>query len=108
MDNWESIEPGIWKPEKEGDMIEGILVKVDEKSGKYESPAYHIETANGEHKTVFGSTVLNNRMSYVNPGDRLRIIFKRLEKNSKNQDVKIFEVLRQKTGVSVETEKVKD
>ena len=24
--NWKTIEPQLWKPEQEGDMIEGILV----------------------------------------------------------------------------------
>lgn len=25
-DEWQTIEPGIWKPENEGDQIEGVLV----------------------------------------------------------------------------------
>jgi len=91
---WEKIEPGIWKPQKEGDSIEGVLIKVDKESGKFDSPVYHIETANKEQKVVFGTAVLNDKMSYINPGDPVKIEFKGTQKNAKGQDVKVFEVFK--------------
>jgi hypothetical protein len=31
MEKWKNIEPGMWKPEKEGDNIIGILVNKEPK-----------------------------------------------------------------------------
>jgi len=31
MDEWKAIEPGVWKPQKEGDQIVGVLVNKEAK-----------------------------------------------------------------------------
>lgn len=91
--SWQKIEPGVWKPVNEGDEIEGKLIKVDSESGKFDSPVYHLERGK-EQNIVFGTTVLNDKMSYINVGDDVKIVFKGTQKNSKGQDVKIFEVFK--------------
>ncbi|MFO8089450.1 MAG: hypothetical protein R6U13_06410 [Desulfatiglandaceae bacterium] len=47
-DEWQTIEPGIWKPETEGDQIAGVLVNKeprDEAAGT--SARYYIENQDG-------------------------------------------------------------
>ena len=91
---WKEINPLSWKPENTGDIIEGVLLSKTP-SKNYDNQVYEIETANGEQKRVFGTTVLDNRMTFVNVGDNVRITYKGTEKNKKDQDVKIFKVEKQ-------------
>jgi len=89
---WKEIQPNIWKPEKEGDSIEGTLVSKDT-TGTYGSMAYSMETSEGA-SLVWGSAVLDERMKYAKPGDYIKIEYKGTEKNKKGQDVKIFKVFK--------------
>jgi hypothetical protein len=91
--DWESVEPGIWKPNKVGDFIQGVLISKESK-GSFDSEAYSIETETEGFKLVWGSTVLADRMKFINIGDIVRIEFKGVEKNKLGQDVKIFKVSR--------------
>lgn len=94
METWNKIEPNVWKPEKAGDEIVGVLIH-SEATGKFDNTAYHLEVKEGDEIkqfVVFGTTVLNDRMKYVKNGQRVKITFKGLVKNSKGQDTKIFEV----------------
>lgn len=86
------IIPTVWKPENAEDSIEGILIKA-EPSGNYANKVYSLECKTGFF-IVYGTTVLDDRMSYVKEGDIIRIVFKGLQKNKKGQDTKIFEVLK--------------
>lgn len=87
---WNEVQPNVWKPTKEGDFIFGVLISKEEK-GSFESTAYNIENPEGQH-LVWGSTVLDDRMKFINVGDYVKIEYKGLEKNKKGQDVKIFKV----------------
>jgi len=90
---FKKIEPNIWKPEKEGDEITGILISKED-SVKFKNTNYHIETSNQEQKMIFGTTILNDRMKFVNVGDTIKIIYKGIIKNAKKQDTKVFEVYK--------------
>lgn len=98
MGEFRKIEPGVWKAEKEGDEITGKLVKIGE-SKKYsdEGKVYHLECENPktgeiENKVIFGSAVLNDRMSFVSIGQVVRIKFMETIKNKKGQPTKVYEV----------------
>ena len=73
---YRKIEPGIWKPEKEGDQIIGILVGKENDIGKFKSKVYHLNSDAGEQLSIFGSAVLDDKMSYIKIGDKIKIIFK--------------------------------
>ena len=88
---WKTIEPQIWKPENEGDTIEGILVNKKEGLGLNESNAYYVENKEGIFM-IWGSTVLDDRMSVVGVGTLVRIEFKGKKPSKKGNDVKIFSV----------------
>lgn len=103
---WESVDPGVWKPEKEEDSIEGTLLSKKENVGINESNAYYIETKDGTFM-VWGSTVLDDRMSLIPEGEKVRITYKGIQKNSRGQDVKIFKVEKQKDfSPKIDEEKV--
>jgi hypothetical protein len=92
MDEWKTIEPGVWRPEKEGDEIVGVLVGKEPKnelSGI--SAKYHIETDKGMF-FVWGSTVLDDRMQYVKVNQKIRITYEGKTKNKRGQDVNLFRV----------------
>ena len=99
MDNqntkWEEISPGTWKPEKDGDSITGVLLSKRKKVGINESNAYDIKTDEGDFM-IWGSTVLDNNMNFVQVGEKVRITYKGKRKNKKNQDVNIYKVERAK------------
>lgn len=92
-DEYIKVEPGVWKPTNVGDSIEGVLVDV-QKSNKYDSNIYHLETPDGKQVAIFGTTVLCDKMNYVKTGEQFKIVFKGAQKNAKGQDTKIFEVFK--------------
>ena len=92
MEKWKTIEPSIWKPEKKGEDIIGVLVSKepkDENTGY--SARYYLDTSGGMF-LVWGSAVIDNRMQYVKIGDRIRVTFEGKTKNKRNQDVNLFTI----------------
>jgi len=92
MDKWKTIEPGVWKPEKEGDNIIGVLINKepkDEQSGL--SARYYLENQEGTF-FVWGCAVIDDRMQYAKIGQKVRITFEGKTKNKRNQDVNLYKV----------------
>jgi len=89
---YQEINPTDWTYEKDGDFIEGILVRVQEKIGVNESMLYSVETLEGV-KNVWGATILDSRMALVNVGDKIKITYKGLAEAKKGKNpAKIFKV----------------
>lgn len=86
-----NVEPVVWKPQNEGEQIEGVLIGKQEKMPGEMSARYFLENKEGQH-LVWGSTVLDDRMATIKVGDIIRITFKGVVKNKRKQDVKIFSV----------------
>ena len=92
---FEEIEPSVWKYEKEGDSVEGVLIRKEEEVGPNKSNTYHLEK--GEKQVmVWGTTIIDNKMSYVKVGEYVKITYKKTETNKLNQPVKVFKVEKQK------------
>jgi len=91
---WETIEPNVWKPVEPEDSIEGVLILKKENVGINNSNAYYIENKDGQFM-VWGATVLDSRMEYVEVGEKIRITYIETRKNAKGQDTKIFKVERE-------------
>ena len=92
MEKWKTIEPCAWKPQNVGDNIIGILINKepkDENAGI--SARYHLQNEDGAF-FVWGSAVIDDRMQYVDVGDKIRITFKGKTKNKRSQDVNLFQV----------------
>jgi len=89
---FKEINPTQWMYEKDGDFIEGILVKTSSEVGTNKSMLYSIETSEGV-KNVWGSTILDERMSFVKVGSKIRITYKGLgEAKAGHNPPKIFKV----------------
>lgn len=97
--SYKEINPNVWKYENEGDKVEGILVNKNEKVGPNESMTYHIETEEKEQLMVWGTAILDDRMKFVNVGDKVKITFKGTNPNKKGQPTKIFKVEVDKKGI---------
>lgn len=93
---FQKIEPNVWKPLKEGDEITGVLVRIED-SKQYKNKVYNLEVReDGKivQKVVFGSTILDDKLSFCKIGDTVKIVFKGTSKNKKNQDTKVYEVFK--------------
>ena len=71
---FEKVELNNWKPEKDNDSIEGILIKVEEDVGVNKSKLYHIEVE-GKPVAVWGSAVLDTKMTATRVGDLIKIVY---------------------------------
>lgn len=60
---------------KENKEIEGVYTRKQENIGENESMLYTLKLDSGELKAVWGSTVLDNQMSNVEFGQKIRITF---------------------------------
>ena len=95
MSDW--IETGTtgdtWKPEKEGDTIQGVYKAKKENVGINESNIYVIQVEGVETTTgVWGSTVLDSRMEEVPIGSIVKIEFTGHEKGKGPKPYKTFRV----------------
>ena len=89
---YQEINPTDWTYEKDGDFIEGTLIRVQENIGPNQSMLYSIETFE-EVKSVWGATILDQRMALVKVGDKIKITYKGLaEPKAGQQAAKIFKV----------------
>ena len=92
MDEWKSIEPGVWKPEKIGDQIIGVLLSKepkDENAGL--SARYYLENEDGRF-LIWGTAVIDDRMHYVKVGNKVRITFEGKTTNKRKQEVNLYTV----------------
>lgn len=89
---FKDVDPGIWKYEKEGDSIFGVLIHKEPRDEVNElSARYYLENEDGKIM-VWGSAVLDDRLKLVEIGTPLRITYKGKQKNSKGRDMNIFKV----------------
>jgi hypothetical protein len=101
-DEWKEATGKAWKPEKEGDQVVGLLIKVESNIGMHNSMMYHLEdSTTHDIIKVWGSTILDSRMSEVKIGKLVRITFKGLAQGSKGKNPpKIFKVEYKDAGSS--------
>lgn len=90
MEEWKPIEPNMWKPEKEGDSITGVLINKEPKTGEL-SARYKLENETGWW-LVWGSATLDDRMDAVRIGDKVRITYKETKDLGRGKTLKIFKV----------------
>lgn len=89
---FKEIDPTMWKPEKDGDSITGIFIRAEADVGENKSMLYHLE-ADGKPISVWGSTILDQRMAWIKPGNKIRITYKGLAEKQKGKNpAKIFKV----------------
>ena len=95
--DWVSVEPKVWKYENAEDALEGVLTAKIENGGKFDNEAYVIENKEGSF-TIFGTSMLERLMKLINVGDVVRIVYKGIGKNKRDEDMKLFEAFKQKSS----------
>lgn len=89
---YEEVQTGIWKPEEQGDSIEGVLLNKEEGVGSNDSMLYTLEVEN-KPIGVWGSTVLDPKMVATKIGDKVKIVYDgRGEAKSGKNAPKLFKV----------------
>ena len=95
MGEWKTIEPKMWKPEKDGDSIEGVLVHKEPADKSRElSARYKVENKEGIF-LVWGCMTLDDRLQHVACGDTVRITFVEKKDIGKGKTLNIYKVERQ-------------
>lgn len=69
-----TVEPQVWKYEKEGDQIAGILVRV--KPGTDDKSSQYFIQVDQQEYLVWGSALLDDRMQAVKIGEFVMITYK--------------------------------
>lgn len=94
MSEWKESTGNAWKPTKEGDEVEGLLIGVEENVGANGSKMYHLELADHTTLDIWGTTVLDMRMAVVKVGEEVRIIYDGLAEKATGgkQKAKLFRV----------------
>lgn len=75
---------------EKGDKVEGKLLA--KRPGNYNKTNYDIQIEDGSTVTVFGSTILERRMSGVKEGQTVRIVFDDYQKLPGGKRLKLFKV----------------
>ena len=89
---YKEINPEAWTYEKDGDFIEGVLLRKEDNVGENESWLYSIETPEGV-KNVWGSAVLDTRIALIKVGEKVKITYKgKGEAKAGRNPPKIFKV----------------
>lgn len=90
---YKEVEPKTWEYEKDGDFIEGVLIDKKFSLGKNNSSLYTLETEPGDFTLVWGSAILDERMTLVKIGEQIKITYKGLGEAKTGQNApKIFKV----------------
>lgn len=90
---YKTLEPTTWEDYKEEDSIEGVLIEKKSGLGKNNSSLYTLEVSPGSFTLVWGSAILDERMSLAKVGDKLKITYKGLGEAKQGQNApKIFKV----------------
>ena len=66
--------PEEWKPVNNGDQITGAYIEKKQEVGQNKANVYIIEV-DGKQKSVWGSTVLDDKMLNVSPGKLIRVTY---------------------------------
>lgn len=104
MNDWKKVEVGDnwnYKELGEGADIIGLYVGKDEHIGENDSTVYRIET-DGVTISVWGSTVLDARMTQVKIGNEVRIVYKgsKPSEKRKGKTYHDFEVFQRETPMT--------
>ena len=87
---WEEIQVGnVIRFEEKNQVITGVLKAIRE--GTYENSVYDIETKEGL-VTIFGTVILDNRMSKIKPEEKIRITYLGEIKTGSGRIAKNFKV----------------
>ena len=84
MSEYRESTGNFWKPTKEGEFVEGLYISKEANVGTNQSNIYYIEKLeNHEVIQLWGTTILDQRMTPVKIGQQVRITYKGLGEKGK-------------------------
>lgn len=90
---YEEVNPSIWTYENDGDFVEGHFISIQKDVGENKSNLYTLRKEDGNLISVWGSAILDSRMSAIQVNDMVKITYKGLgEKKGGKNAPKIFKV----------------
>jgi len=105
---WKKIESKMWKPENDGDSIEGVLINKEPKTEEI-GAKYTVQNKEGTF-LVWGSAVLDDKMQQVGVGSEIRITFEGKKSLGKGKTLNQYEVevAEKVTDAPVDVEDIPD
>lgn len=98
-DKWKKVNDGnttdsdVWKPEKEGDEISGVYADRRENVGPNHSMVYTIKKDDGSFVSVWGATVLDGHLAKVTIGSEIKIVYTgKIPNKQGNRTFKTFDI----------------
>lgn len=86
------VESSVWQPVSAEEFIEGILVQKLPREGDL-SARYHIDLFGSGNKMIWGTAVLDQRMTLVAVGDYVKVTYKgKVKTKDSKRDVHIWKV----------------
>lgn len=89
------LRGGVWKPEKEGDFIEGELVNMGESQGKYgPQTTITLQQDGAGYAMIYCNESLKREVTEAKAkeGDQIAIVFRGAMKTAKGRPFKLFSV----------------
>ncbi len=72
---YEDVAENFWEPKEKGDSVAGRLVQIQREAGQNKSMLYSVELEDKSISLVWGSIVLDNKMSAIVKGNNIKIIY---------------------------------
>ena len=90
---WKPVEDKIFKFEKIGDFVEGVLLSVED-GAVYNNKVYKIKQTDGTILSIFSTTVLESMMGSIPIGNEVKIVHSGIKKTTikGREDTKLYEV----------------
>lgn len=92
------VHSGIWRPEADGDVIEGVVASMGQAQGKFGPQTTVTLKINGGagYAMVYANDCLKRELleSKVTEGDKIAIAFRGTQKTGKGRPFKLFTVAK--------------
>lgn len=82
--------PEVWTHDTKGDFIEGVYLKKKENIGKNKANMYFLDVQ-GTTRSVWGTTVIDNKMEVVSTGNKIKITFLGVNEDKGYKDYQVQE-----------------
>ena len=94
---WEEVPEGdIFEFKKEGDFIEGTLIHLEKDVGQHKSKLYSLKLDDGKLIKFWGSKLLDGRMTGIEFGTHIKVVYGGLITPEKGNAYKTFTLLKKR------------
>lgn len=92
---FKKFQANVWTYEKANDEIIGVLESIKPNTSFKDKLIYQLKKEDGSISTVFGTTVLDDKMVGIKVGDLIKIVYLGTKEGKKGQNAtKLFDVFK--------------